>query len=44
MFVADIMIMIIASVLALWARILGRKEKNHLIGGDFKAEDFEIIE
>ncbi len=44
MFLLDIMIIIIASILVLWARVEGRKEKNRIIVGDFKAEDFEIIE
>ncbi len=43
MFALVILIMIVSSILAVWARIEGRKEETRLNTGDLKAEDFEII-
>ncbi len=43
MLTSAILIMIVASIIAIWARIDGRKEKARLKTGDLKAEDFEII-
>ncbi len=41
---AVIFLIIFALIVAVWAKIEGRKEKDRLEKGRLSAEDFEIIE
>ncbi len=43
-FSIDLIIIAFVSLFAILLRIEGRKEKNRIVAGDLKAEDFEIIE
>lgn len=44
LFFTGLFLIFSASLIAIWARMEGRKEKNRLAEGDLSADDFEIIE
>jgi len=43
-FFADLCLIILASILAIWAKVESRKEKDRLDESQLSADDFEIIE